>query len=161
MGTTLIEEPGRPQRPKGTTLVGSPGGTRLVRPDEEAGAAPTGASAPADGPVVGWLVVTGGPGRGRSIELGFGMNIVGRGGGNRVVLDYGDDQISSDDHFRIAYDSQHRLFHLVPGRGTNLVYVGDQPLLSPIALANGAPIKVGATELRFVALCGPDWSWEG
>ncbi|WP_260580837.1 FHA domain-containing protein [Sphingopyxis sp. PET50] len=140
------------------------GATRLVRPDEEAAPpAPAAGAAPdADkGPVVGWLVVTGGPGRGRSLELGFGMNIVGRGGGNRIVLDFGDDQISSDDHFRIAYDSQHKLFHLVPGRGTNLVYVGEQPLLSPIALTDGAAIKVGSTELRFVALCGPAWSWEG
>lgn len=175
MGTTLIEEPGREPRRKGTTLVETPGapggGTRLVEPTglgggglvsgglTSAGAASE-AQAQGASPVVGWLVVVGGPGRGRSIELGYGMNIIGRNPGNRVVLDFGDDQISGDDHFRVAYDGTHRQFHLVPGRGTNLVYLGGDPLLAPVALASGNELSVGSTRLRFVALCDAGWSWE-
>ncbi|WP_010185685.1 FHA domain-containing protein [Sphingomonas sp. PAMC 26605] len=159
MGTTLIGEPGKPAR-SGTTLAGPVGGsgTRLAAPliaEQDADAASVGAR----GPVTGWLVVTEGPGLGRSIELGYGMNIVGRGASNRVVLDFGDEQISQDDHFRIAYDGTHRRFHLVPGRGTNLVYVAGAPLLSPLDLADRAELAVGATKLRFVALCGSDWAW--
>jgi len=111
------------------------------------------------GPVVGWLVVVDGPGKGRSIELGYGMNIVGRLPGNRVVLGFGDDQISGEDHFRVAYDGTHRQFHLVPGRGTNLVYLAGSPLLSPVLMEAGSEIVVGATRLRFMALCGKDWDW--
>ncbi len=112
-------------------------------------------------PVVGWLVIVDGPGRGVSIELGYGMNIVGRGGKNRIVLDFGDDRISEDDHFRIAYDAKNRKFHLLPGRGTNLLYIAGDPLLSPQLLTSATDFKVGDTSLRFVALCGPDWDWPG
>lgn len=159
MGTTLIGEPGGSEpRRAGTTLMGTPGGTRLATPLAE-GEARTESAAPQAGPVVGWLVVIAGPGAGRSIELGYGLNIVGRGAGNRIVLDYGDDQISSEDHFRIAYDGAARRFHLVPGKGTNLVYVGGAPLLTPVELAPATDMTVGATTLRFVPLCGPDWDW--
>jgi hypothetical protein len=156
MGTTLIEEPGRP-KPKGTTLVGAPaGGTRLAAPVADASSS---AGSSATGPVVGWLVVVEGPGRGRSLQLGYGMNIIGRGPGNRVVLDFGDDQISQDDHFRIAYDRENRKFHLVPGRGTNLVYVNGTPLLSPMELRGNDDLKVGSSVIRFVPFCSTEWDW--
>lgn len=168
MGTTLIEDPARgPRKAQGTTLAAPPArgtGTRLAEPSGAAaapgaaGAAPA-AAGDAHSPVVGWLVIVDGPGRGRSIELGYGMNIVGRSPGNRVVLDFGDDQISGDDHFRIAYDGTHRQFHLVPGRGTNLVYVGESPLLAPMALTAGSELAVGSTRLRFVPLCSESWDW--
>lgn len=161
MGTTLIGDPSRGPRAGKTSLVEPPrGGTRLATPP---GAASAQAGAQSDAeersPVVGWLVVVDGPGRGRSIELGFGMNIVGRGPGNRIVLDFGDDQISGEDHFRIAYDGANRRFHLVPGRGTNLVYLGGSPLLSPVELSAHDEFSVGSTRLRFVALCGEGWDW--
>lgn len=164
MGTTLIDDPSRPPKASRTTLVERPqSGTRLATPGPAVGAA-NGPEAirrtnPDAGPVVGWLVVVDGPGRGRSVELGYGMNIVGRGPANRIVLDFGDDQISTDDHFRIAYDGAHRRFHLVPGRGTNLVYLAGAPLLSPVPLDGHAEIRIGSTVLRFVALCGDAWDW--
>lgn len=156
MGTTLMDEPGA-FRPKsqGTSLMGEGrrGGTRLVSLEEG------GQSGATDDPVVGWLVVIDGPGRGVSIPIGYGMNIVGRGRSNRIVLDFGDDRISEDDHFRVAYDSEEREFHLIPGRGTNLLRVGGKPLLAAQSLSSGTDIKVGDSMLRFVALCGPDWDW--
>lgn len=161
MGTSLVEDPSRKPQSSKTTLVEPPrGGTRLAGPvgqaKDDKGAA---ASEEETSLVVGWLVITDGPGRGRSLELGYGMNIVGRNPGNRVVLDFGDDQISGDDHFRVAFDGAHRKFHLVPGRGTNLVYLADSPLLSPVDLTAHAEIKVGGTVLRFVPLCGAEWDW--
>lgn len=167
MGTTLIEEPARgPRKAQGTTLAAPPArgtGTRLAEPSAAPATPAAAGTAAGDAlsPVVGWLVIVDGPGRGRSIELGYGMNIVGRSAGNRVVLDFGDDQISGDDHFRIAYDGSHRQFHLVPGRGTNLVYVGESPLLAPMALIAGSELAVGSTRLRFVPLCGESWDWGG
>lgn len=154
MGTTLMDEP-RPRGSKtGTTLMGARGGTRLISIEG------SDHDQVNEDPVVGWLVVVEGPGRGYSVELGFGMNIIGRGRGNRIVLDFGDDKISEEDHFRIAYDPKHRTFHLIPGRGTNLVYVEGSPLLTPQAVTTGTNFQVGDTGLRFVALCGPDWEWE-
>lgn len=164
MGTTLIDDPSRRPKVNRTTLIERPqSGTRLATPGPAAAAdeaRATGAGPAADaGPVVGWLVVVEGPGRGRSVELGYGMNIVGRGADNRIVLNFGDDQISTDDHFRIAYDGTNRRFHLVPGRGTNLVYLAGGPLLSPVPLDSHAEIRVGGTALRFVPLCGDAWAW--
>lgn len=157
MGTTLIGEPGRPERAKGTTLVdGRPGGTRLAGPLSHPAAS---AEADAAAPVVAWLVIIDGPGIGRSLALGYGMNIIGRGAHNRVVLDFGDQQISEEDHFRIAYDRENRRFHLVPGRGTNLVYLEGAPLLAPVELAGQRDLKVGSSLIRFVPFCSPDWDW--
>jgi hypothetical protein len=161
MGTTLMEDP--PRKPRaGTTLVDPPrGGTRLAVPLEQAAAGSLQEQADSgdSSPVVGWLVVVEGPGRGRSLQIGYGMNIVGRAATNRIRLDFGDDQVSGDDHFRIAYDGAHRKFHLVPGRGSNLIYVGQTPLLSPMELNAGDELAVGTTRLRFVPFCGADWDW--
>jgi hypothetical protein len=87
------------------------------------------------------------------------MNIIGRGVRNRVVLDFGDQQISEEDHFRIAYDRENRRFHLVPGRGTNLVYVDGAPLLTALELSGQRDLKVGSSLIRFVPFCSPDWDW--
>lgn len=167
-GTTLIDPPGgggEKRQSTGTTLMGSPGGTRLHGFDEPKSkdGEPVLSKNPQPqsyDPVVGWLVVTAGPGKGASVPLGDGLNIVGRGHTNRVVLDFGDEHISTDDHFRISYDKQNRDFHLVPGRGTNLLYINGSPLLSAQILENGTDIKIGDTVLRFMAFCTKSWSWE-
>lgn len=163
MGTTLLEDPGSdPSRRAKTTLVdGSAGKTRLVAPSGPATeTAPSGRTASANSdPVVAWLVVIAGPGKGAAVALGHGMNSIGRGGGNRVVLDFGDDQISSDDHFRIAYDPESRGFHLVPAKGTNLLYVANKAVLAPMELDPQSDIRLGSTTLRFVPFCGPSWDW--
>lgn len=165
MGTTLLEDPGSdPSRKAKTTLVDhNAGKTRLVAPIRQSDGADTttssGSSTSSSDPVVGWLVVVAGPGRGTAVTLGHGMNSVGRGSSNRVVLDFGDDKISSDDHFRVAYDQESREFHLVPGKGTNLLYVADKVVLAPSSLEAMTDIRVGATTLRFVPFCNQAWDW--
>jgi len=146
------------RRSKGTSLDPRRRGTRLYRPgfaDDEAGA-----DERSDvGPVTGWLVVLEGPGRGRAVELGFGLNTIGASGDNRVQLDFGDPGISRDEHFSIAYDALNRQFHLIRGRGMNLVYVDNSPLTDARQLLPHTDLRVGQTVLRFIALCGPDWAW--
>lgn len=165
MSTTLLEDPGSnfPRRAKTTLLDSSAGKTRLVAPTgAEARPGPEAlAEAPSitSDPIVGWMVVIAGPGKGTAVSLGHGMNTVGRGTSNRVVLDFGDDRISSDDHFRIAYDPESREFHLIPGKGTNLLYVADKALLTPIPLEAMTDIRLGGTTLRFVPFCGQAWDW--
>jgi hypothetical protein len=41
-----------------------------------------------------------------------------------------------------------------------LVYLNGEVLLSAKKLSAGDEMEVGQTKLRFVPLCGPDFSWD-
>lgn len=122
---------------------------------------PDGGVDPMADPPAGWLVVVDGPGKGRAVTLGLHHNPIGRDASSRVVLDYGDDTISRSRHLVVTYDPEGRRFWVTPGDGTNLCYVNDQPVLASMPLEPCARIRTGRTTLRFVPLCGPDFSWDG
>jgi hypothetical protein len=65
-------------------------------------------------PVVGWLVVVGGPGLGAYRPIYEGNNAVGRGSDQRIPIDFGDNTISSTEQAYIRYDSMDRSFLFVP-----------------------------------------------
>ncbi len=136
--------------------------TVLVRPSSRQ--AGDGAPKPAedfDGPVVGWLVVVDGPGRGKSVTLGYGMNTIGRESGNRVCLPFGDTQISRVKHATLTYDPRSRKFFIQHGDSTNLTYVGEIPVLAPTLLNSGDLIRLGdSTVVKFIPLCGDDFNWD-
>ncbi|MEE4376583.1 MAG: FHA domain-containing protein [Candidatus Competibacteraceae bacterium] len=111
-------------------------------------------------PVVGWLVITEGPGRGRVLNLGYGLNSIGRGPKVRAQLDFGDLEISRNGHAAIVYDPRGRRFYLQHGGGTNLTYLNDQPVLAPQELTGHEIILIGQTQLHFVPFCGPDFDWQ-
>ena len=113
-----------------------------------------------DDPVVGWLVIVEGPGKGRAGQLGYGSNSLGRGETDRVKLDFGDDQISRSGHAVVTYDPRGRKFYVQHGGGTNLTYLGDQPVLAPVELPALSHITIGNTILRFVPLCGAEFDWQ-
>ncbi len=137
------------------TRVHRPGGS--ARPGADAGG--DAADAMAD-PPAGWLVIVDGPGRGRAVTLGMHHNPIGRDAANRVALDHGDETISRLRHLVVTYDPEGRRFYVTPGGGTNLCYVNDQPVLASMPLDPGARIRTGRTTLRFVPLCGPDFTWD-
>ena len=110
-------------------------------------------------PVAGWVVVVKGPGRGAFRPVFVGMNSVGRDPGQRVSLSFGDESISREEHAFITYDEEQRTFYLQHGGKSNLVRLAGQPVLSPIELKENDLIRIGRTTLRFVACCGPDFSW--
>ncbi len=110
-------------------------------------------------PVVGWLVVIDGPGKGCAVRLGNGQNSIGRGEGSRARLDFGDNLISRNDHAMLTYDPRGNRFFIQQGSGVNLAYLDGQPVLAPTPLPNGSRIVLGATTLRFVALCGGEFTW--
>ena len=112
-----------------------------------------------DDPVVGWLVVEG-PGKGRAVRLGYGSNSIGRGATDRIKLDFGDDQISRNSHAVVTYDPRGRQFYVQHGGGTNLTYLGGQPVLAPTELPALSHISIGHTVLRFVPLCGAEFDWQ-
>ena len=111
-------------------------------------------------PVVGWLVIVEGPGKGRAMQLGYGMNAIGRGATDRVQLDFGDDQISRGEHAVVTYDPRGRKFYVQHGGGTNLTYLEDAPVLTPVELPALSHIAIGNTVLRFVPLCGDKFDWQ-
>jgi hypothetical protein len=164
---------------------GNPDQTRILRRGDQAGAAPppaaetsdrtvlvrrssasaAGVPSPAEdlpeGPVVGWLVVVEGPGRGKSVTLGYGMNNIGREAGNRVVLNFGDMEISRTKHATVTYDPRGRKFFIQHGESSNLTYVGESPVLTPLELKSGDIIRLGdTTVLKFIPLCGDDFNWD-
>lgn len=110
-------------------------------------------------PVVGWLVIVDGPGKGSAVRLGNGQNGVGRGRSARARVDFGDRQISRETHAVVTYDPKNNRFWVSQGSGTNLTYLGDSPVLAPTPLEPGARIVMGETTLRFVAFCDKDFTW--
>ena len=113
-----------------------------------------------DDPVVGWLAVVEGPGKGRALQLGYGSNPIGRGRTARVSLDFGDNQISRGEHAIVTYDPRGRKFFVQHGGGTNLTYLDDQPVLIPTELPAQSHIVIGNTVLRFIPLCGDAFDWQ-
>ena len=140
--------------------VGKDEKTRLVGGRRRADEQRTEADRGMDDPVVGWLVVVEGPGKGRAMQLGYGSNSLGRGATDRVKLDFGDDQISRNGHAVVTYDPRGRKFYVQHGGGTNLTYLGDQPVLAPAELPALSHIGIGNTVLRFVPLCGAEFDWQ-
>jgi hypothetical protein len=111
-------------------------------------------------PVVGWLIVLKGPGRGRAVQLGYGWNTIGRDASQRARLDFGDGQISRLNHARLLYDPKSRKFTLTLGESPNPTYLRDEVLLGPTKLENGDKIQFGDTTVLFHALCGADFDWQ-
>ena len=110
-------------------------------------------------PVAGWVVVVKGPGRGAFRPVFVGMNSVGRDPSQRVCLSFGDEAISREEHAFITYDEEQRRFYVQHGGKANLVRLGKQPVLVPVELHADDLIRLGRTTLRFVPLCGADFSW--
>ncbi|ABD54522.1 FHA domain-containing protein [Jannaschia sp. CCS1] len=167
--TRPVDPPAPPQAPAPTHPVSAaPTGRDAsghVRPKTRIlgyGAAPEAAQTgdvPVDAPAVGWLVVTHGPGRGASLAVTSGMNAIGRGEDCGLQLDFGDDSISRDAHAYVTYDNEARRFFVSHGGKTNLVRLNDTSVLTTEPLTHGDTLRIGATSLRFVALCGPDFDW--
>lgn len=111
-------------------------------------------------PVVGWLVVVGGPGLGAFRAILEGNNTIGRSPSQRVPIDFGDDAISSEEQAYIRYDSADRSFLFVPNLAkTNVVSVNDKRPTAAVPLAAMDVITMGRTQLVFVPFCGPEFDW--
>lgn len=142
---------------EGRTVLHRPGSLTPAAAPVEAKA---GASDGMADPVVGWLVVVAGPGKGQVCKLGYGTNSLGRGENARARLDFGDEQISRENHAALTYDPRGRKFYVQHGGGVNLTYLGDSPVLTPTPLEPMQDICIGDTTLRFVPFCGPEFDWQ-
>jgi hypothetical protein len=111
-------------------------------------------------PVVGWLVVVGGPGLGAFRPIYEGNNGIGRGRNQRIPIDFGDDAISTEEQAFIRYDSLDRSFLFVPNLSkTNIVAVNDKRPTGAVKLEVMDVISMGRTQLAFVPFCGEEFDW--
>ena len=109
-------------------------------------------------PVVGWLVCVEGPEVGKDYRLFGRINSIGSAEGNDVVLAQ-EHTVSQKNHVRLAYDAKHNNFQLIPGEGTNVTYLNDEPLYVPQKLNAYDVLEMGATKLIFVPLCSERFRW--
>ena len=142
---------------------GGEGKTRIVAPRRQGGSPDAQTDAAADDPMldppVGWLVIVRGPGKGRVVTLGNGMNALGRGPNSRVRIDFGDDTIARANHAQLVYEPRQRLYLLSHGDGANLTYLNGRVVTEAVAIESGAMIEVGQTTLRFQAFCTEAFDW--
>jgi hypothetical protein len=111
-------------------------------------------------PVVGWLVVVGGPGLGAFRPIYEGNNAVGRSSGQRIPIDFGDNTISSEEQAYIRYDSMDRSFLFVPNLSkTNVVAVNNKRPTGAVKLELMDVITMGRTQLAFAPFCGEEFDW--
>ncbi len=107
----------------------------------------------------GWLVVVDGPGRGAHFAVTMSVSSIGRAADQAISLNFGDASISRQNHAAIAYDAEQNRFFLGHGNKSNIVRRNGQPVLATEELTQGDVIRIGKTSLRFVALCGDDFTW--
>jgi len=111
-------------------------------------------------PVVGWLVIVGGPGIGNYRPIFEGNNAIGRSSDQRIALSFGDDSISSQEQAYIRYDSSDRSFLFVPNLSkTNVVSLNNKRPTGAVELAAMDVITMGRTQLVFVPFCGTEFDW--
>ncbi|MBK7674250.1 MAG: hypothetical protein IPJ27_05490 [Candidatus Accumulibacter sp.] len=126
-------------------------------------------------PVVGWLVATEGPERGRDFQIRAGNNSIGAGDDQAISLGQ-DEAVHSSEHAFIVYDPRSNTFTLRAGVKRGTVYWGrlapeeetepedstgvemsiviDSKLLQPYDL-----IDIGQSTLVFVPLCNEIFEW--
>lgn len=140
---------------------GREGATRVYRGRRGSQAdAPEGGDDPMVDPPAGWLVVVGGPGKGRVLTLGSGMNAIGRSEQSRVRLDFGDDNVSRRNHARLIYEPRQRRWLLNHGDGTNLTYLNGDVVVGVAEIESGAEIQIGETTMRFQPFCSKEFDWQ-
>lgn len=145
-----------------------PGPTRPVHPKTPTPAKPAGAEPGATvglmkkqkgiDPVVGWLVAVAGPHKGEDFRLRDGRNFIGRAPHMHVVLK-GDASVSAEKHAIISYDLRHNDFKLLPGEGTQHVYLNDEAIHTPSDLNPYDALELGETKLLFLPFCGDQFQW--
>jgi hypothetical protein len=110
-------------------------------------------------PVVGWLVVVEGLGRGQFRSVRYGQNAVGRGQDLRISIDFGDPRISREPHAFVVYDEVQRKFFIRDNGKSNIVRLNGDAVLTLAELHDRDKISIGETTLLFVALCDQNFDW--
>lgn len=107
---------------------------------------------------VGWVVSLGGNHFGEDFALKVGKNFVGRGEDMDVSLT-GDKSVSRNKHAIIVYEPKQHLYLVQPGEASELAYLNNKVVLSPMQLKPYDIITVGEINLLFMPLCGEQFNW--
>jgi len=110
-------------------------------------------------PVVGWLVVVDGPGRGHFRPIFYGQSSIGRGDDMRIAIDFGDQRISREAHAFLVYDEVERKFFVRDNGKSTIVRLNGNAVLTHAELHDRDRISIGETTLLFVALCDQNFDW--
>ena len=109
--------------------------------------------------LAGWLVVISDNNKGRSYNITFGFNTLGRAESNHIVLGF-DNSISREKHASIIYDYTNNRFFIKHEDGKYLTYLNDDVILETKELKPYDIITIGNTKLLFVPLCGENFKWD-
>ena len=128
-------------------------------------AVPKTATAPSSGirrgaqsPCTGWLISLDGAHIGQDFRLKVGKNFIGRDASMDVAL-VGDRSVSRNRHAILVYEPKQHLYLVQPGESSELVYLNDEVVLSPMRLKEYDVITVGEVNLLFMPLCGERFNW--
>ncbi len=110
-------------------------------------------------PTVGWLTCIEGDHYGKSFPLKSGRNFIGRNPDMDVALT-GDQSVSRERHAVLIYEPRAKCFIAQAGDARELFYLNDKVVLNNEMMKNYDILSVGNEKLIFVALCGPEFSWE-
>lgn len=110
-------------------------------------------------PVVGWLVAVSGPSKGSDFKIRSGYNYIGRDNTMDICIP-GDMELSRKKAAVIGYDSVERLFLLGPSEGKNFVRVNGKVVIGQTEIKSFDRLKIGSTEMVFIALCGERFGWD-
>ena len=108
--------------------------------------------------VVGWLICINGPEKGKDFRILDKQNTVGRKKGSDIHLEK--DPTISSYHARIAYDSRHYAFTLIPGENTNNIYVNDEPIYQHTEIQPYDLIEFGESQFTLIPFCGEHFNWK-
>lgn len=95
------------------------------------------------------LTIIGGPGLGTTFSLTKGASQIGRGEGQDIELNFGDNSISRESHASITYYGSEGTYLLRDGHKPNPVRLNGKTVQGEQALENGDVIQLGETSLRF------------
>ena len=107
-------------------------------------------------PVVGWLVCTEGPSRGRDYRLSHGWNRIGRSAEMDIYIS--DDKHISRKHGALVYDDRSDRFFVVNDTGA-LTYLNGTMVSEPVVLKSGDVIQLGECSFVFIPYCTEDRKW--
>lgn len=109
-------------------------------------------------PCAGWVISLNGNHFGQDFRLKVGKNFVGRDSSMDIPLE-GDKSVSRNKHAILVYEPKQHLYLVQPGESSELVYLNNEVVLSPMKLKAYDVITVGEVNLLFMPLCGEQFSW--
>jgi hypothetical protein len=109
-------------------------------------------------PVVGWLVCTEGPDRGKDFRLRGEKNYIGRALTMDVVIE-SDPTVSRERHGLVIFDPKKQIFWALPGDASGLVYLNGEIVNAPTQMKGDDVLEVGRTKLVLIPFCGEKYTW--